>query len=52
MIVGEAMCGKSTVIHTLRDSITYLREEKKSEDERYQIVHDMRFNPKSITMGE
>ena len=32
--------------------MTYCREEMKLEDDRFHKVNSIRFNPKSITMGE
>jgi len=52
MVVGEAMCGKSVVLNTLQDAVTYCKKELHSTDNRFNEVESIRFNPKSITMGE
>ncbi|KAL0246019.1 hypothetical protein GEMRC1_007235 [Eukaryota sp. GEM-RC1] len=52
MVVGPTMGGKSVVIRGLAESMTYLRQEKESLDEQYQVVKTHILNPKSITMGQ
>jgi len=52
MIVGPTGGGKTKCYEVLADSMTALRNEKKSEDVRYQQVRTEVLNPKSISMGE
>lgn len=52
MIVGLTGSGKTTCYEVLADSMTHLRREKNSADQRYQAVRREIINPKSISMGE
>ena len=52
MIVGLTGAGKTTCYEVLADSMTILRREKNSPDQRYQVVRREVLNPKSISMGE
>ena len=52
MIVGPTGGGKTTCYEVLAESITTLRREKNSKDQRYQAVRREVLNPKSISMGE
>jgi len=52
MIVGQSGGGKTSCYQILADSMTQLRNEKESKDERFQPVSYRVLNPKSITMGE
>jgi dynein heavy chain len=51
MVVGNAMVGKSTCIHTLEKALTSLRFQK-DPNPRYNKIDCVVMNPKSITMGE
>lgn len=52
MIVGMTGAGKTSCYEVLADSMTTLRRDKNSTDQRYQIVRREVLNPKSISMGE
>lgn len=52
MIVGLTGAGKTSCYEVLAESITTLRKEKNSPDQRYQPVKREVLNPKSISMGE
>lgn len=52
MIVGMTGAGKTSCYEVLADSMTALRKDKNSTDQRYQIVRREVLNPKSISMGE
>jgi dynein heavy chain len=52
MIVGPTCGGKTTCYKVLQKAMTSLREEKKANDDRFQVVKTKVLNPKSISMGE
>ena len=52
MLIGEANTGKTTCYQILADALTYLRENRLTDDPDHQIVEYATLNPKSITMGE
>ncbi|KAL0228525.1 hypothetical protein RCL1_004668 [Eukaryota sp. TZLM3-RCL] len=52
MVVGPTMGGKSVVLKTLSQALTYLRSEVNHPDEAFQVVKTHSLNPKSITMGQ
>ena len=51
MLVGPAAGGKSTVLSTLRESLSALHAAG-SSDGSHQKVHTVVFNPKCVSMGE
>lgn len=51
MVVGNAMVGKSTCIHSLEIALTNLRSSR-DPNPRYKKIDCVVMNPKSITMGE
>jgi dynein heavy chain, axonemal len=51
MLVGQAMGGKSTIIHTLRQAYINLWERKVKNSEFNRIEYTI-LNPKSISMEE
>jgi dynein heavy chain, axonemal len=52
MTVGPTGGGKTTVLRTLQQSLTFLRNEMHSADAAFQVTHLHTFNPKCIKMGE
>lgn len=52
MIVGPTGGGKTTTYKVLADSMTKLRLQANSKDQRFQNVKLKVLNPKSISMGE
>jgi dynein heavy chain, axonemal len=52
MIVGPTGGGKTTTYKVLADSMTKLRLDANSKDQRFQDIKLKVLNPKSISMGE
>jgi len=51
MLVGPTGAGKTTCYKVLEHTMTALKL-KGSQDDRFQVVKKIIFNPKAITMGE